>query len=213
MLTGIDVSHHQFPGDMNWKVLRAGVSFCIARATYGTKPDRYFFRHIQAARAEGVKVGGYHFFRQGQAARPQLEAFTAQLATAGIGPGDIIPAIDIEDNHKFDGAPEHAKAALAEEICDALVRQFGDCMVYGSQRDWSLFGKPDWWLRRPLWVAHYTAAPKPATPGDLPWTIWQRAGDAHLTGYPGELDVSICPALPLIQPFAGFEDTQPGNVC
>ena len=39
-----------------------------------------------------------------------------------------------------------------------------------------------------LWVAHYTHADHPATPMNLPWTIWQNAGNGRVLGC-GDQDI------------------------
>jgi hypothetical protein len=40
-------------------------------------------------------------------------------------------------------------------------------------------------LERPLWVAHYTQASKPATPGNKPYAIWQRTVGPYNPDGPG----------------------------
>jgi hypothetical protein len=66
-----------------------------------------------------------------------------------------------------------------------LLASFGEAMAYVTQRDFGRLGKPEWLLERPLWEAHYTAAPAPATPGNKPWRIWQYRVGPYLPGGPG----------------------------
>jgi len=173
---GIDVSHYQStaaPAGVPWSLLKSsGVSFVMVRATYGTFRDPSAVAHVRAARAVGLQVGLYHFFRVGQNVTDQLAAFNAQALACGIRAGDICPALDIEDEP---GPPAMSPSwnTAADALISGLVASFGEALVYITQRDFGRLGKPSWVLERPLWVAHYTASAKPATPGDKPWRIWQ----------------------------------------
>jgi hypothetical protein len=91
----------------------------------------------------------------------------------GLRAGDICPALDVEDD------PNVATIAPAWQeqlrtFLGGMMSSFGEAMVYVTQRDFGRLGKPDFVLDRPLWVAHYTPAPLPATPGGKPCVIWQR---------------------------------------
>lgn len=173
---GIDVSHYQSttaPGGVLWSLLKSsGVSFALVRATYGTFRDPSAVAHVRAARAVGIQVGLYHFFRLSQPVTDQLAAFNAQALACGIKAGDTCPALDLEDEP---GPPKLSPDwNTAAEACAAgLVASYGEALVYVTQRDYGRLGKPAWILERPLWVAHYTGATTPATPDGKPWRIWQ----------------------------------------
>lgn len=176
MQYGIDVSRYQStaaPAGVPWSLLKAsGVTFVMVRATYGTYKDPSAPAHIAAARAVGMQVGLYAFSRQSQPVTDQLAAFHAQALLCGIRAGDICPAHDLEDEP---GVPKLGPAwnASGEAFTAGLVASYGEALVYLTQRDFGRLGKPAWVLERPLWVAHYTGAARPATPGDAPWRIWQ----------------------------------------
>ena len=107
-----------------------------------------------------------------------------------LGEGDIVPALDIEhDPLPKPGSDVAASwSARCEELVSRIAEQFGDALVYITKREWVQLGSPAWVLERPLWVAHYTPAPKPATPGDIEPTIWQyRVGPFDPQG-PGGFD-------------------------
>lgn len=173
---GIDVSHFQSttaPAGVPWSLLKAsGVSFVMVRFTYGIYRDPSAVEHVRQARAVGMAVGGYGFSRQGQPVTDQLAAYHAQALACGIRAGDICAAHDLEDEP---GVPSLGPAwnAAAEAYTAGLVAAYGEAMMYITQRDFGRLGKPAWVLERPLWVAHYTGAVRPATPGDKPWRIWQ----------------------------------------
>jgi lysozyme len=204
---GVDVSHHQAPASLPWATFAESSSFAIVRGSYGTMKDRVTAEHVKRARGVGLKVGLYHFFRPSQSVNDQLAVFRAQLELAKIGAGDIIPVIDVESDPLPKVTPvSPAWQGSVLEFVDAMVSELGDCMVYITQREFGMLGAPAWLLTRPLWVAHYTGAAKPATPGNKPWTIWQhRVGPYDPSGAGGYdtahpvLDQNrLAGALPLI---------------
>lgn len=189
---GVDLSHHQNPATMPWDTIATTSSFCIVRATYGAGlRDRQCAEHVRRARAVGLQIGLYHFYRPSQNAKDQILAFRAAAQAARYEPGDIVPALDIE----ADPIPtmQHVSPAWQEgvlRVLDAMVGDFGNALVYITQREFGQLGKPAWILERPLWVAHYTGAARPATPGNKPALIWQhRVGPYDPQGPGGYTDV------------------------
>jgi|GEM_PF-2376351 len=183
---GVDVSHFQntsAPAGVSWSTIAQASKFAIVRATYGSSKDASAQAHIKNARAARLQVGLYHFFRSTQGVTEQLDAFCAQAITCGIGAGDIAPAIDVEDD--LTAKLEPSWEPKLSQFCDGLLSEFGEVMIYITQRDFGRLGKPAWVLARPLWVAHYTHAAKPATPGDRPFAIWQRTVGPYNPGGPG----------------------------
>lgn len=176
-LFGVDVSHHQVPAALKWDRMREeGCTFAIVRLTYGTMLDRKAAEHIERARAEGMTIGAYHFFRPDQPVAAQYAAFREAGIRADYGHvDDIVPVLDFEDDSERRPITP-ADAPLAEAFADELLVGFGvPCMVYITQRDWGRAGKPPWVLRHALWVAHYAAPSRvqPASPDGKPWAIWQ----------------------------------------
>lgn len=173
---GIDLSHHQQPSALPWKQFEGNVDFVICRATYGADlRDRACAEHLRRARAIGARVGLYHFYRPIQTVTAQWDAFRAVADAVGLGVGDVVPALDIEmDPFPKPGAHvDPTWSAPCHELAEKIADAYGDVMIYITQREWRLLGEPQWVLQRPLWVAHYTAAAKPATPGNAEPTIWQ----------------------------------------
>ena len=177
---GIDVSHFQTP--LQVKACAGKVSFVMVRASFGSalKDDRCV-EHVRAARSIGAKVGLYHFFRPSQSVRDQFAVLCEMAELAGIGEGDIVPALDIERDPFDDTIPDHPHgrdvdpswSEPAMYLSDMIVERFGDCIAYVTHREWAAMGSPDWVLDRPLWTAHYTSAAAPSTPGGKQATIWQ----------------------------------------
>src|SRR2546423_7691789 len=96
-LEGIDVSH--WNGSIDWsQVAASGERFVVMKATEGTGyVDPTYSSNRQGALAAGLVVTAYHF------ARPDLHPAAAGAAAeadhyvdvAGIGAGDLIPALDL----------------------------------------------------------------------------------------------------------------------
>jgi GH25 family lysozyme M1 (1,4-beta-N-acetylmuramidase) len=173
---GIDLSHHQLSASLPWTKYQGKVDFVVCRAAYGgLLRDSEVTSHVQHARAIGAKVGLYQFFRPSQSVDQHWDQLRAVADLVKLAEGDIVPALDIEHDPLpspgLDVSPTWSPRC--EELVSRIVEVFGDALVYISRREWILLGSPTWVLKRPLWVAHYTPAPLPATPDDVPATIWQ----------------------------------------
>lgn len=171
-LLGVDLSAFQPPHLVDWRALHAaGNRFAIGRAAYGTSPDHTFVEHVRGARAAGLQVGGYGFYRQRQPWRSQLETLLAQYEAAELGAGDIVPAVDLEWNQANDGPVDAAAHnAGGRALVEAIAARWGACLVYIAPGFWLELGKPSWVLEHPIWVANY-GVPKPVWPAA--WAIWQ----------------------------------------
>jgi GH25 family lysozyme M1 (1,4-beta-N-acetylmuramidase) len=173
---GIDLSHHQSSAGQPWNRYEGKVQFVICRAAYGGElRDREVVNHMAHARKIGAKVGLYQFFRPSQSVSSHWDQLRAVAELVKLGEGDIVPALDIERDPFPKPGTDVSKAwsDKCEELVGKMVETFGDAMVYITQREWGMLGKPSWVLERPLWIAHYTAAAKPATPNNAEATIWQ----------------------------------------
>jgi hypothetical protein len=182
----------------------------MVRAAYGVTLDKRAKEHVQRARGIGAEVGLYVFFRHEQSEQDQYVALARAAESCGIGTGDIIPAIDIEDDEIGHVSVNPSWSAPCESFVERACLNFGDCFVYTTQRAWSLLGKPEWVLHRPLWVAYWRNVALPPTPAGMPATIHQhRVGPFEPNGpggsfKPAELDQNRL-LLPL--PLVGYRPT------
>lgn len=171
---GIDLSKWQNPETLPWESYRGKVDFVIARACYGIASDPSCAEHVRHAREIGAAVGCYAFYRPSQPVDEQFRTFVKAMTAAGIAPGDIVPALDVEaDRYPTLQPVTPAWSEPVKEFAERLEPIFGRCLIYQTHREWVEMGSPAWTLEHPLWVAHYTAAAAPVTPGGRPATVWQ----------------------------------------
>lgn len=207
---GVDVSRFQDPASIPWGSWKGRIDCAFARASYGAElSDKTAITHLQNARSIGVKVGLYHFFRDVHTVTDQLNTFQNMAAACRLGPGDIVPAVDLESDSFTKRSASPAWSEPARQLVLALVGLYGECIVYINNGDFSLLGKPTWVLERPLWIARYTADEHVPTIGGKTPILWQdRVDDFDPEGQGGydekakfAIDQSrrLAP-LPLIQP-------------
>lgn len=103
---GIDVSHHN--GPVNWGEVARGmagmpdgrklpVDFAIIRVGDGKDLDTRFADNWRDARAAGIRRGIYQYFRGDRGGAFQADLLLRAVVDAGgWAPGDLPPAIDIE---------------------------------------------------------------------------------------------------------------------
>ncbi len=201
MLSGIDVSHHQDPRVLDYRALSERCAFVWVRATYGTRSDSSMHSHIKRARDNGLTVGLYHFFRQGQDVKEQTEAFIDRCCSVCVGEGWLPPCIDLEANERWDGLVDPDQYDQAQEIAGELFRRFGSFTIYSTRSFYDALGRPKWWQAGLLWVAHWEVK-QPRTPGNRPWDFWQHRV-SKIPEYPrGPIDqnYSYGDMLPTLKP-------------
>ena len=179
MIKGLDVASYQHPNGaaINWHEVKAdGYEFVMVKASEGVGYVNPFFKQdVADARAAGLKVGAYHFFRANVDGVAQANKFLE--VTDGIH-FDLPLGIDYETN---DGEG----ASLAHERLDqvrTVLRQHGHrTMTYTYPNFWENYGNANcsFCASDPLWFSETGIKEAPAAP--RPWrsvTIWQYAGDS-----------------------------------
>lgn len=190
MIAGYDVSSWQDPEKWDWPALALGDKFVIARACYGTKPDRAFARYAALCREHGICFGAYLFYRQTQTVTDQFAVWNRQLAAiGGLREGDLLPTLDMEENRRNgDGRPNPARfGAACREIAEALRAEHGGAVLYYSSFFPDYLGAPKTyahvsWMRESgyyHWLADYgsktgpTPLGQPRTPYTAVWHLHQ----------------------------------------
>lgn len=183
MPQGLDLSHHQQPDKFDWAALKAaGYKFLVCRASYGKgTADRNFTRFAELARLHGFTFGTYLFYRQVHSVEDQLALFDSQIAKiGGLKPGDLFPALDMEDNSaNGDGKPNAAvfnSACL--KIADSWRHRYGGAILYYSSFFPSYLGADKGaWRNTPgffHWLADYSKpAGEPRHPDTPAWHLHQ----------------------------------------
>ncbi|SRR6266536_2652838 len=196
MQAGIDVSENN--GHVDWaQVAQAGFTFAFARATLGRDSnDPTFEANRQGAHGHGLRFGAYHLpYPSHSSAEQQAQHF---LSVAKLGPGDLLPAIDVERKNPVDSG----EAKLSRSQLVSWLRTWLTAVERSTGRKPLVYTNPDWWSSRlqnadlsdyPLWLAHYTEG-RPSIP--RPWktyAIWQHSEHGHAGGH--ACDLNRCPNL------------------
>lgn len=187
MLSGLDVSH--WTGAIDWRlVVPAGYRFAFCKATESTTyVDDTLLANVQGARAAGLAVGAYHFYRLAATPKSQAEFF---LKTIKSLPLDLPPVLDFEEQASL--APAKVADALKTWLDIVAERTGRTPIVYTSAYFWNDFtGGPDWSAQYPLWVANYTNASAPFLPrGWTQWLFWQYSDKGVVPGISANADLN-----------------------
>jgi GH25 family lysozyme M1 (1,4-beta-N-acetylmuramidase) len=192
---GIDVSHWQ--GSIDWvQVAAAGMRFAIAKATDGQDyVDPTYATNKAGAELNGIAFGAYHFARPDTSANDAVLEADHFVDNADLGPGNLIPVLDIEKNEQ--NMTQAKITAWILDWLDRVTERLGvRPMVYTS---------PHGWLTRTgdttavadagytvLWVAHWDVA-QPTLPAagwsGNGWTFWQYSSHGSVAGIVGDVDL------------------------
>lgn len=180
---GIDVSHHQ--KEIDWKRVAADdVDFVFMKATEGGDwVDRLFQRNLAEARAAGLRVGAYHFYRFNKTGAEQARNF---LATVPRDADLLPPVVDIE--FSGNGADRPTIDQLRKELADflALVEP-----AYGKQAIIYIIGEAETMYAdalpdRQRWVRSLLKHP-----GHENWLMWQYHNMGRVDGIVGDVDLNV----------------------
>ena len=179
-LKGIDISNWQRGLDVD--DIASDIDFIVCKATEGTSfVDRECDGFIQAAKADGLAFGFYHFMGSGD---PEDECDFFIENTHGYH-REGIPVLDWEGNQSVSDVNE-------------FVRRYHDVrgvwpVIYANPWRFNQGGVEENCGR---WVAAYPRVTSPAIDWELPTVpktdglvcMWQYCSDGRLDGYDGKLD-------------------------
>jgi lysozyme len=186
---GIDVSYYQ--GTINWaSVKAAGKQFAIIRVSDGTGfMDPKFVTNWKGAKAAGLAVGAYQFFRPGQDATAQADLMVNQLNAVGFGAGDIPPVIDVESS---DGVSASNIAARVNVWLQRVKSRTGRLpALYTAPGYWSGIGNPTPSPLPYLWDAHWGVSCPTLPPAWGRLRFWQYSSTGKVSGISGNVDLDI----------------------
>lgn len=186
LLEGVDVSHHE--GQINWqKAKAAGLSFAMIKATQGTTfVDPMARTNLTACRAAGIVPGMYHFYRHD--VDPAAQAAFFLHNTGPVLPGDLPPAVDVEEPTDGAGPVNYSQAEVVQRVrifVQAVQAVIGRApMIYTYPAAWqSLTGNSTAFAAtNPLWIASY-GKPTPQLPGGWKdYMLWQYTDNGTVSG-------------------------------
>lgn len=191
---GIDTARYQT--QIDWATVKAdGVDFVIVKATDGLGRDPLYTTNYRAAKAIGLIVGAYHWYKPDRDIEAQAQNIFA--AVGRLGPGELPVSIDVErDGVGPDGelgTRDDIKATdgAVEALCRRVQELTGKTPFVYSYRfyiDDRDIEVP--WC--PLWHAEYVRDQPPTiAPGWDRWTFHQYAGnDGRQVGVKGPVDLN-----------------------
>jgi len=186
-LQGIDVSYYQ--GTINWsQVKAAGKAFAIVRVSDGTTfMDPKFATNWRGAKAAGLVVGAYQFFRPAQDPIKQADIMVEQLKAMGFGAGDIPPVLDVEAQ---DGVSDATVAARVNSWLQRVQSRLGRLpSMYTSPGFWSGLGNPKPSPLPYLWVAHWGVSCPSLPPAWGRLRFHQYSSTGRVSGISGDVDL------------------------
>ena len=194
MLTGIDV--YEGDGAIEWHKVAETNHFAFVRGAYGDRIDKSGAPNAAAARSVELKVGIFHFWRVDIPFNKQMDAITKALEQAHVGPGDLPPVIDVEDNPKYDGEWDESNNSRylddIEKWLDKIKSVIGrPPIVYTRSGFWKNLGDTARFTEFPLWVASYR---KDAPVVPKPWkdyAFWQYSDSGASPGVHGAADLNF----------------------
>lgn len=187
---GVDVSYYQ--GAVNWSSVRAaGKQFAYLRYSDGTGfIDPNFTTYWNNAKAAGLTVGAYQFFRASQDPIAQADALVNRLqALGGTGRPNLPPVIDVETNDGMSNATVISR--MNSWLSRVQSRTGRQPVLYTSPGYWSGLGSPYPSPLPYLWDAHWTSN-CPTVP--YPWgrlRFWQYSSTGSVSGISGSVDTDL----------------------
>ncbi len=183
-ITGVDISKWQ--GNVNWNAVAAdGVKFAFVRVSDGLNTfDQKFDKNWAEARAAGLTVGVYQFFRPSQDPIAQANLLLDHMGE--LQPGDLPPVIDVEDHGGLSSTTVANKVAQWVQHVEAATGV--KPIIYTGRFFWQDYVKTSAYADYPLWIAHYTNG-CPNLPSQWSdWTFHQYTDSGTWSGVSGPTD-------------------------
>jgi GH25 family lysozyme M1 (1,4-beta-N-acetylmuramidase) len=195
-IEGIDVSHWQ--ETIDWpKVAGAGKKFAFIKATESTDfLDNKYATNRAQAKANGLKVGAYHFARPGTNSGDAVAEANWFIKNAGPISGELLPVLDLE-----------VTGGLTDSQLETWTQAFLDRVYTLTGVRGAIYVSPSFWSNnvgnstkiaaagyKVLWIAHWTTGSAPTVPGSNwngnGWTFWQYTSSGSVNGISGRVDLN-----------------------
>lgn len=183
-IVGIDVSSHNGEIDFD-KVKNDGYTFVIIKASEGVDHhDSKFATNYDNARAAGMKVGAYHFFRKNTDGLNQAKNF---LETIGWRKLDLPLVIDVEDWSNDKHVNDDRTQKHLDAMVDNLRSRGHKVMVYTNGDGYKKYVK-DGQININLWLCAFK---QPDKIKHIPHQIQQYSHWGHVKGIWGNVDLNV----------------------
>ena len=178
---GIDISAHN--GQIDFAAVAADtVAFAYIKATEGlSHRDSLFASNARAARAAGLKVGAYHFFRFNAPGSEQARNLLEAVDTTAL---DLPLAIDVEE---WGNAADFTRDDVIRQLRGmvSVLRDSGrSVVIYTNKNGYGRFVRPAL-SDVPLWICSITTEEPEAQ-----WTFWQHSHSGTVRGIRGSVDLN-----------------------
>ena len=178
----IDISHHQDPARINYKVLCRQVDLAIVRVQFGSRLiDRHYRTHIQEMKANGVPFGVYAWVRGISVSDMEVEATDFYNRSKNLNPAFY--AVDVEE--KSMSNMRAGIKAYINKLRSLTNKKIGIYVGHHLYESFNLdMNEADF-----AWIPHYgvnngrvNSTPK------YPCDLHQYTSVGRLDGYKGNLD-------------------------
>ena len=182
-MKGIDVSNHQ--GNINWSAVKqSGIEVAYIKATEGDYfKDKYAAGNYNNAKAQGIKVGFYHFLNGSAGGRTQAEYFYNFLKENNLLNYDCKLCLDVE-------VAVGGVANVSVDFCNRLKELTGQDILIYTGPSFANDNLDNRLSKYPCWVAHYGVSKPMST------NIWgnnyvghQYSSKGQINGVNGNCDV------------------------
>jgi len=183
-IAGIDVSNHNGTIDFD-SVRDDNYQFVLIKASEGkTFKDPAFARHYGGARAAGLKVGAYHFFRKNRTGEEQAANFLDVIGNRTL---DLPLVIDLEDDWGNGATTSYDTAVERLLNMIAILKGKGySVMIYTNKDGYNKYYK-DMLGDCDLWLCSFTSPDLL----DLPHRFQQYSYEGEVDGVDGEVDLNV----------------------
>ena len=182
---GIDVSEWQ--GYINYEnVKRDGIEIVYIKASQGSNiTDPYFKTNYNNAKANGLKVGLYHFLtaRTVEEAREEAEHFSSVIS--GTSP-DCKLAMDFEELGDLSRKEINDISLAFLERVEELTKK--ELIIYSDESNAVNTFSRELAQRYPLWIAEYGVSRPSRTGNWSDWTGFQYSDTGRISGINGYVD-------------------------
>ncbi len=188
-IVGIDVSSHN--GDIDfYKVKNDGYTFVIIKASQGIKEkrqrDKNFSNNYDRAKANGLKIGAYHYFEMGEDGVNQAKNFVEAVGWRHL---DLPLIIDVEeDNETNKNISDDITMKNLNAMIDNLQSRGFKVMIYTNGNGYKKYVKDRLPINVNLWICSFK---DPEKIKHIPNQLQQYSKKGRVNGINGDVDLDV----------------------